>query len=316
MQSQANRRTFITGNGRHQSATRPHAAGIVGAMLSGVLLVAIAGCDQEAQSPAAASTDEFAWARTALQRNPNIEVLAADAHGGVFTVKIKRTGQTQVVKVSEVVAAPASELAAMALASSAPAATSQSSKAAPEKPAGAAAESSAPNEPEEFPEPPAEMEEEAASPPAAAALAKNYTIERAGGRVKVSGPGVSIVSSGTGAKSASRQEPLSDAVDPVICEGRRMLHLDNRNIYVKGNAIIARGGCELYLTNSNVIADGTAVIAQDAVVHISNSTVEGGMASFEASDAARMYLRGSTFLGLPRRAEKAVVQDQGGNVWR
>ena len=95
-----------------------------------------------------------------------------------------------------------------------------------------------------------------------------------------------------------------------------MLHFDNRNIYVEGDAIIARGGCELYITNSRIVADGTGVVVRDAIVHISNSTIEGGAASFDASDASKVYLRGSTFQGLPRRSQQAVVQDQGGNQWR
>ncbi len=143
----------------------------------------------------------------------------------------------------------------------------------------------------------------------------NYTIERADGQLKVSGPGVSIVSSGTDAVAANASNAQRGA-DPIICEGRRMLHFDNRNIYVEGDAIIARGGCELYITNSRIVADGTGIIVRDAIVHIANSTIEGGAASFDADDTAKVYLRSSTFQGLPRRSERATVQDQGGNQWR
>ena len=90
------------------------------------------------------------------------------------------------------------------------------------------------------------------------------------------------------------------------------MQLDNRDIYVDGDAITVRGGCELFLTNSHIVASGTGIIVQDATVHISNSTVEGGNASFQADDRAKMYVRGSTFAGVPRRAELAMVQDQGG----
>jgi hypothetical protein len=116
--------------------------------------------------------------------------------------------------------------------------------------------------------------------------------------------------------SASTQNASQRTVDPMICEGHRMLHFDSRSIYVDGDAIIARGGCELYITNSRIVAAGTGVVVLDAVVHISNSTIEGSTASFDAGDNARMYLRASTFQGLPRRGERAVVQDQGGNQWR
>jgi hypothetical protein len=48
-------------------------------------------------------------------------------------------------------------------------------------------------------------------------------------------------------------------------------------------------------------------------VHIANSYVEGATASFDAEDAARLYLRGSTFQGVSRRNALALIEDQGGN---
>ena len=95
-----------------------------------------------------------------------------------------------------------------------------------------------------------------------------------------------------------------------------MVQLDNRTIYVDGDAVTARGGCELYITNSRIIASGTGVIVRDAVVHIYNSYIEGAAGSFEADGRAKMYVRGSTFHGLSRRDSLASVQDQGGNQWR
>ena len=136
------------------------------------------------------------------------------------------------------------------------------------------------------------------------------------GQLRVSGPGVSIVSSGSNAAAANQASGARRTVDPFICEGRRTLQLDNRDIYVDGDAITVRGGCELFLTNSHIVASGTGIVVQDAIVHISNSHVEGANASFEADDRAKMYVRGSTFQGVPRRAELAMVQDQGGNKWR
>ena len=78
-----------------------------------------------------------------------------------------------------------------------------------------------------------------------------------------------------------------------------MLHLDNRDIYVDGDAITVRDGCEMYITNSHIVASGTGVMVQDAVVHISNSHIEGASGSFDADDRAKMYVRGSTFQGVP-----------------
>ncbi len=95
-----------------------------------------------------------------------------------------------------------------------------------------------------------------------------------------------------------------------------MLHFDNREFVVQGDAITVRGGCELYLTNSRVVATGTGIVVQDGIVHVSNSHVEGQEGSFDADNRAKVFVRGSTFRGLPRRTELAQVQDQGGNRWR
>lgn len=271
-------------------------------------LLALAGCEQSAEVKTAQTSEEFEWARAALQRNPAVEVVAADTQTEVFTVKVKRTGVTQVIKMTELAAAPISEIVAAALAPTpAPAAYSSASTLAQGEPATSA-------------EPITQTETttmaNTATPASTPMTEQNYTIQRTAGQVKVSGPGVSIVSAGPRAKAQVQHEQGERTVDPVICEGKRMLHFDNRNIYVDGNAIVARGGCELYITNSRVISSGTAVVASDSIVHIANSTIEGSQASFDAGEGAKMYLRSSTFQGLPRRAERSVVQDQGGNTWR
>jgi hypothetical protein len=131
----------------------------------------------------------------------------------------------------------------------------------------------------------------------------------------VSGPGVSIVSTGSGAKSGPNLAGVR-ASEPIICEGKRLLKLDDRKIYVDGDAIIARGGCELYITNSHIVASGTGLIVEDAIVHVANSQIEGADGSFNATDRAKMFVRTSTFTGMPRRAELASVLDQGGYQWR
>ena len=244
---------------------------------------------------------ELKWARLALARNPTLEVLATDPSSGVVTIRIKDTGEVRAVKANDLAAAPVSALTAVSRTQVEPTPSSPMASAAPQSTAVAAPPALAATT--------ASMSQPASSSP-------SYTIERADGQVKVSGPGVSIVSTGTSAVAATADDPSQRGADPIICEGRRMLHFDSRNIYVEGDAIIARGGCELYITNSRIVADGTGVVIRDAIVHIANSTIEGGAASFDASDSAKVYLRSSTFQGLPRRSERALVQDQGGNQWR
>jgi hypothetical protein len=248
---------------------------------------------------AATPNADIAWAKAALERNPELEVLAVDPQTGVVTVKNRNTGETEAVKASELIAVPPSQLRAMQTADAPPPEVDP----APETSATAPSQSA-----------------QATAPQTGSASSGQsegaYTIDRSGGQIRVSGPGVSIVSSGTNASGNNATGAGRRTVDPFICEGRRTLQLDNRNIYVDGDALTVRGGCEVFITNSNIVASGTGIIVQDATVHISNSHIEGANASFQAEDRARMFVRGSTFQGVSRRAEQATVQDQGGNRWR
>jgi hypothetical protein len=259
---------------------------------------------------------QLQWARAALERNPDIEIVAADEHNGVFTVRDRDSGDMQAVSVNELAAVPLADLMKPKAAAAADAPRST-----PAAPASTAAPTAAPAVTEATPSPAQSVAQTAPQsdtlPAQQSAESDNkaYTIERTGGQLRISGPGISVVSSGTTAAAAT-DSPTQRTVEPFICEGPRMMHLDNRSIYVDGDAIVARGGCELYITNSRVAAAGTGVVVHDAVVHISNSEIEGATASFAADSGARMFLRGSTFQGVPRRAESASVQDQGGNVWR
>jgi hypothetical protein len=281
-------------------------------------LMLLVACDQSGKVGSQPGMSELAWARVALERNPNIEVVATDVPAGVFTVRDKRTGQVQAVKLSELAAAPISQLTSPTSRSSMPSESERHATA--EHATESHRESSEPDSAAPPPPPetaPAErppMQSVAQTPVVAG---KNYTVERADGQVKVSGPGVSIVSSAAAtASDVPGGDPALRKADPIICEGPRMIHLDNRKIYVDGDGVTARGGCELYLTNSRIVASGTGVIVQDAIVHIDNSYIEGGSGSVEAAMGAKLFVRDSTFNGLSRRDAFAQVQDQGGNQWR
>ncbi len=284
-------------HGMRARALELHGLALTGACAIALVLPA---CTKQAAPTASTRTSELNWARDALARNPTLEIVATDASAGVFTIRSKDTGDIRTVELDEIAAVPVASLA-----EAKPATTPAAEAPAPE-----------PTQPPPAVQLPlAESTDSMTSSAQPAAAAPSYTIERTDGKVKVSGPGVSIVS--TDGETLAAAAPNSQrTVEPTICEGRRMLHFDNRDIYVEGDAIIARGGCELYITNSRVIASGTGVVVGDAIVHIANSTVEGSTASFDARDGAQIYLRTSTLQGLPRRAAGAVVQDQGGNRWR
>ena len=257
---------------------------------------------------------ELQWTRAALERNPHLEVIASDEQTGVFTLRDKATGEIVTVSPQEIAAAPLAQLVkpkdlpAVAAPPTAVSSTPAAAEVAPPTPAQAASEP-----------PPPEPERADPAPPqpamAASSTPGNYTIERTDGQLRISGPGISVVSAGTTATGSDDRQG-SRAAEPIICEGQRMLHFDNRNIYVEGDAVTVRGGCELYITNSNIVASGTGVIVRDGTVHIANSYIEGAASSFDADSRARVFVRGSTFQGLSRRDQLATVQDQGGNQWR
>ena len=58
-------------------------------------------------------TAELAWARAALERNPDLEVVATDPQSGVVTVKHRSTGEVEAIKASDLAAATPSQLKPM-----------------------------------------------------------------------------------------------------------------------------------------------------------------------------------------------------------
>jgi len=103
--------------------------------------------------------------------------------------------------------------------------------------------------------------------------------------------------------------------DPIICQGARLLHIDNRNLEFDGDAVTAEDGCEIHITNSHISARGVGVTARGAQVHIENSQIEGDSASIDASDGAQVYAASSRFKGMNRTFDNSSFHDLGGNVW-
>jgi len=266
--------------------------------------------DIDVAPPVATSDAQFAWARAALERNPHVELLASDPDTGIFTLRDRATGEVLAMGADALAAVP---VTALSQPSGSPGdrTTVQRSEAPDSTPAAAA---------HPWPQDAATRrdaaEDQAGDGPYAIAGDRPYTIERAGGQVRVTGPGVSIVSSGPDSAAGTGRDAAQATDLPIICEGQRMLHLDNRDIHVEGDAITARGGCELYVTNSRIAASGIGIVVHDATVHVSNSHIQGADAAFQADDRSRVYARSTTFQGMTRRSELALIQDQGGNRWR
>jgi hypothetical protein len=315
--------------------------------LAGVL----AGCaDQSApsaeqsMSPAETVVNtvdwEMQWAQAALERNPNLEIITADRDLRTFVVRDRHNATTTEVQLAQIAATPIEFLGAPtetmtkpeAVAPTEPEAVTRLADSGDE-PEAAAATSAEPKSPAYTIDRSAgrtrvigdgisvvygDAETRKARAPVNTTLdpSSSYTVDRSSGLVRINGPGVSI--EGTGEpRAVAFGQSLEDAeIEPVICEGPRVMQLDSRVLNVQGDALTARGGCELYITNSTIVASGTGVVIGDATVHINNSRIEGGLASFEAKERAKVILRDSTLNGLPRRNGQAVIQDQGGNRYQ
>jgi hypothetical protein len=287
-------------------------------------LVLLAACAREGR-------DQMSWARAALERNGQIEIVAADPQSRTFTVRVKESGELRMVRADQVVAEPAlgadSSTAAVApAASTAPAPPPLTASSAAEGASASAAEPAAPAE--------APAEESAAVRPAARTgsgplleSGPGYSIEAASGAaaaaVTQSGPGYSIKAASPAAappRARLRDAGVTSAAverrrEPIICQGARLLHIDNRNLEFDGDAVSAEDGCEIHITNSHISATGVGVLARGANVHIDNSLIEGDAGSIDASDGAQVYAAFSHFRGLSRRLDTAVFHDLGGNIW-
>ncbi len=280
-----------------------------------VTLLALAACARSAP-------DEMSWARSALERNNKIEIVATDPQSRTFTVRQKDTGELRMVHADELVGAAGAVATPGAPAAAASAGTPQTAS-------GTAATAAVPP----TPEPPASNAaggaawvSESAPAPAEAAQPLHPGAGGSNGRVLESGPGYSIkaasavtaVAAAGGART--RDAGVSSAAverrhEPIICQGARLLHIDNRNLIFDGDAVSAEDGCEIHITNSHISASGVGVSARAANVHIDNSQIEGDAASIDASQGAQVYAESSRFRGMSRRLDTAAFHDLGGNVW-
>ena len=109
------------------------------------LALAVLGACNRGNAPAPViptEPAELTWARAALERNPQIEVIASDPQTRVFTVRNRGTGEVSTVNLNDLAAAPLSQLKAQAAAPAPAAAPSE-----PSAPAALPARESAPAQP-------------------------------------------------------------------------------------------------------------------------------------------------------------------------
>ncbi|HQW10011.1 MAG TPA: hypothetical protein PLK05_12620 [Steroidobacteraceae bacterium] len=257
------------------------------------LVLLAAACTREppavpAQTAAAEPAAQVAWAREALERNPDLEVLATDPKG-IFTVRLRHGGELRTIRMDDLIAAPPDTASQAVI---------------PESVPGEAEAESTTAVPEPSPE---------------------ITVTRAAGNVSITGPGVSIAtarapSSGAVAPTTAALESPPANVErrgqPLVCQGGRLMHVDGRTIEFEGDGLVVEDGCDLYLTNSHISAGGTAITVSRGKVHIVNSTIKGGRSSIEASLGAQVFVSSASIDGLQRRFDTAQITDLGGNRYR
>ena len=280
------------------------------------LLLTLAACGRGGQ-------DEMAWARAALERNPRLEVVAADAQGHTFTVRLRDSGELRTVRSDELAAMPRDAGAAPVTAPSAvPGATTlaQAGEAATPAPEAAPGPEAA-SAPAPSPTPPPAGTGPVLKSGPGFSISAGSDAGPASHAVAESGPGYSIRSSGAASGGARAREAsvTSAAVErrhePIVCQGARLLQIDNRNLDFEGDAVSAQDGCEIHITNSHITAKGVGVLARAANVHIDNSLIEGEAGSVDAAQGAQIYATASHFRGLSRREDTAAFHDLGGNIW-
>ena len=271
--------------------------------VAGVGLLLLPGCSRE-------GPDEMSWARAALERNKRLEVVAADPQTRTFTVRLKDNGELRTVRADEIVAVPVAASVDATRPTAAPEATPAEKAVAHVDSAATIPEEAAPPEREVVRSEPMGLTPQTAVPGGSPS----------GGRVLESGPGYSITAAQASGPVARVREsassaPLERRHEPIVCQGSRLLHIDNRNLVFDGDAVSALDGCEIHITNTHITASGVGVAARAANVHIDNSQIEGDQASIDASEGAQIYAVSSRFKGLSRRLDTATVHDLGGNVW-
>jgi hypothetical protein len=277
--------------------------GVIGAVLAALLT--LTACGRQGQ-------DDMSWARTALERNNQIEIVAADPQSHTFTVRLKDSGELRMVRADQLIAGPAGATPET------PKSAAQSMSGA-SAPAPAAAEANAPARAGE----PAVPDGSAETAQPSSISPQQGAPDSAGGRVLEQGPGYTIKAAAPAvpaARTRTREAGFTSSAverrhEPIVCQGSRLLHIDNRNLEFDGDAVSAQDGCEIHITNSHISATGIGVSARAANVHIDNSLIEGDTASIDASDGAQIYAASSRFRGLSRRLDTASFHDLGGNIW-
>jgi hypothetical protein len=270
-------------------------------LTSGLLMLAGACSRQE-------SVREVDWAKAALARNPDYEIIATDEVTGVFTVRSTVTGKFEKLDLHDLVATPLPPKTVAQPEPAPPAQPVESPDVAESASTVASDQTTVPVD---------------SATGTALAQGAGYSIQRADAApvpaASLEGPGYSITRQEPEKPRDTRQTTVTTVekrTNPIVCQGDRLMRIDGETMEFTGDAVIAEKGCDLYISNARISAGGVGIIARQARVHIVNSTIGGTRGSYEASEGAEIYVARSTFSGIGRRFDSATMNDLGGNAYK
>ena len=280
--------------------------------LSSALLI-LSGCDRLGRSDAD-------WARAALERNPDLTIVAADKDANTFTVQVKGSSELRVVRVDQVIGAVPSDGVAPAVSESTPAPASAEAPEAAE-PSSTTASAGEPARPED------EAAARSSSPPVNPGMASGSGVIKdssgkviasidANSRAPSSAP-QSTASEGTAASppspapdSAGNKKVLASGPGYSISAGEprsnRPIRLAEATMPKSpANAVLERryepmicqGNRLLHIDGRNLEFEGDALSALDGCeIHITNSHIIAHGLGVSAR-AANVYIKNSIIEG-------------------
>ncbi len=260
---------------------------------------------------------ESEWARAALERNPDLTIVAADKDANTFTVQVKGSSELRVVRVDQIIGAVPSDGVAPAVSEPAP----STAESAP--PPDAAQASSTTARAGELARPADEVEARNPSPPVNQGMAPGTAVIKssATGNVLASsesvnvGPGTDATAGGegaatSGAASASDKKLLASgpgysisAGDPGanrairLAQAGELKSLANVAVERRYEPMICQGNRLLHIDGRNLEFEGDAVSALDGCeIHITNSHIIAHGVGVSAR-AANVHIKNSIIEG-------------------
>jgi hypothetical protein len=264
-------------------------------------------------------------AKALISADPDLEIVATDERAGVITVRVKSTGQINVLKAEDVQAGKLVKQASAAERAEAAAAGGVSATATGDgvrlEGGGARVKATDGSGGKKG------LQVDAAD-------GTSVTLGGSGGGVKIDAPGASVrlggghadgavevgtpragVTGGGGGGGGRSERPVRRKLtDPVTCRSDQNVRLERVRIEVAGDAVIAEDNCNLFIIDSEIVAGGWAVLTRGAAdVVIEDSLIDGRRGAVSVGGSGDVTAKSSTLRGRIDRSGEGDFHDRGGN---